>query len=609
MRDSEDISEFRPSRKAVAVTVFVLLAVHAGLLGWGATRHSPAWDEVGHFSAGISHWQLRQFNLYRANPPLVRMVATLPVVFAGIETNWRELSQEPWAREQWPYGRELVDLNGPRYFHLLTMARWACIPLSLLGGYVCFRWARELYGLGAGLLSLTLWCFSPNIIAHAQLITPDAGTTIFGLVAAYAFWLWLKKPTWLRANGVGVTLGLALLCKAPWAVLFLVWPLLWTVYRWPLRWSDGKRQLLREVGQLTVGLLLGIFVLNLGYGFEGSFQLLGDYRFASKTLTGATDDPSQEPAPENRFAGTWLGKVPVPLPKCYLMGIDCQQFEFESNRWGSYLRGKWRHGGWWYYYLYGLAIKVPLGTWVLMLLALLVGFSRRGYSASWRDELVLLVPIAVVLTLISSQTGINNHLRYVLPIFPFAFIWASKIAQAVRFRSRTVCVIAAAGLLWSVTSSLWYYPHSLSYFNELVGGPKGGHFHLGSSNIDWGQDLFYLKRWLDEHPEAKPLYTACDSVLAPHQLGIEECGRPPAGPPAVTVSTDPEHPIGPVPGWFAASVYQIHGETREIEYFLEFEPVAMAGYSVYIYHITLEDANRVRRLLGCDELPTNGQEP
>jgi hypothetical protein len=28
----------------------------------------------------------------------------------------------------------------------------------------------------------------------------------------------------------------------------------------------------------------------------------------------------------------------------------------------------------------------------------------------------------------------------------------------------------------------------------------------------------------------------------------------------------------------------------------------MAGYSIYIYHITLEDANRVRRGLGLPEL-------
>ena len=57
-----------------------LLAAHALLLGWGALRHSPPWDEVPHLVAGISHWELGRFDLYRVNPPLVRIVAALPVI-------------------------------------------------------------------------------------------------------------------------------------------------------------------------------------------------------------------------------------------------------------------------------------------------------------------------------------------------------------------------------------------------------------------------------------------------------------------------------------------------------------------------------------------------
>lgn len=37
-------------------------------------------------------------------------------------------------------------------------------------------------------------------------------------------------------------------------------------------------------------------------------------------------------------------------------------------------------------------------------------------------------------------------------------------------------------------------------------------------------------------------------------------------------------------------------------YFQQFEPAAMAGYSIYIYYLTLEDANRLRRELGRPEL-------
>ncbi len=59
-----------------------LLAIHAGLLAYGAAVHSPSIDEVGHLAAGLSHWQLGRFDLYHVNPPLVRMVAAVPVLFA-----------------------------------------------------------------------------------------------------------------------------------------------------------------------------------------------------------------------------------------------------------------------------------------------------------------------------------------------------------------------------------------------------------------------------------------------------------------------------------------------------------------------------------------------
>jgi hypothetical protein len=293
------------------------------------------------------------------------------------------------------------------------------------------------------------------------------------------------------------------------------------------------------------------------------------------------------PVGRNRFAGTWLGKLPVPLPTEYVTGIDVQRREFEIEKWG-YLRGQWRRRGWWYYYVYGLAVKVPLGTWCLVLLALGVGTLLRGYRASWPDELMVIGPAIVVLTLVSLQTGINKHVRYVLPILPFGCIWASRVARAMERRSWKIATLGLAALSWSVTSSLWVYPHSLSYFNELVGGPTGGHAHLLDSNIDWGQDLLYLKRWLHSHPQVQLSGLSYFVPLVdPEIVGIES-PHPPRD--------------GPLPGWHAVCVNHLRGRGQEYAYFLRLEPVAMAGYSLYIYQITLQEANGVRRKLGLPAL-------
>jgi len=362
-------------------------------------------------------------------------------------------------------------------------------------------------------------------------------------------------------------------------------------------------------------LLLAVYVVNLGYGFEGSLKRLGDYRFVSRLFWGdyGLGTPGTEVG--NRFSGTCLGALPVPLPENYLRGIDRQRLDFEESRW-SYLGGQWRFGGWWYYYLYALAVKEPLGTWLIAILAVLVSILCRGYSARWRDELVVLAPMLTILVLVSSQTGVQ-YLRYALPMFPFAFIWVSKLARAFEFGwgqkgrrgegrgagsphpdplpegegralHRMIACVAAAALLWSVGSSLYYYPHSLSYFNEVVGGPTGGHYHLGDSNIDWGQDLLYLKKWYDEHPEARPLFLALFCPLVDPQAAGIDSRSPPNG--------------ALEPGWYGVSVNRLHDRSREYEHFLRLKPVAMVGYTVYIYHITLEHANRVRRDLGLPEL-------
>src|SRR5262249_44917669 len=124
-----------------------------------------------------------------------------------------------------------LKANRERWFQYFVLARWACIPLSLLGGYVCWRWAGELYGPRAGLLALLLWCFCPHVLACAPTIRAGGGGAARGVAAAFGLWRWLRGPTAGRAVLAGVCLGLAELTKMTWLPLFLLWPLLWALYR------------------------------------------------------------------------------------------------------------------------------------------------------------------------------------------------------------------------------------------------------------------------------------------------------------------------------------------------------------------------------------------
>ncbi len=66
------------------------------------------------------------------------------------------------------------------------------------------------------------------------------------------------------------------------------------------------------------------------------------------------------------------------------------------------------------------------------------------------------------------------------------------------------------------------------------------------------------------------------------------------------------------PGWYAVSVNYLTGyryfETDEpvYAYFQQLEPVASAGYSIYIYHVTPDDVDKFKSTL---EVPTSVDEP
>ncbi len=629
-----------PCRRVVRRMCAALLAVHIGLLAWSAARHSPTFDETGFMVAGLSHWMLGRFDLYPVNPPLVRMVATAPVLAFRPEVDWSGYEHAQQTRPEYWIGWNFQLLHKDRAVLFFALARWACIPFSVLGAWICFRWAKDLYGPWAGLIALTLWCSCPNILAHGALISADAGAAALGVAAGYCYWRWLKHAAWHWALLAGLTLGLALLAKLTLLVVFGLWPALWLARIA----GPGLARLVRhrgcrgrclplaaiaqshppchglagpapspwrgQIAQLLVILTVAIVLINAGYGFEGSFQPLGKYRFASSLLGGG--DSHTAPAEwGNRFAGSWLAHVPVPLPENYLWGIDRQRRDFEMKMW-SYLRGEWRFGGWWYYYLYGLLIKEPLGVIALLILAMGLPWGLRGRSPGWAHECVVLAPAVVILALVSSQTGFNHHLRYVLPAMPFLFIWMSRASLVLGTeRTRWTAAAIVAALAWSAASSLWVYPHSLSYFNELVGGPRNGHRHLLDSNIDWGQDLLYLKRWCHAHPEARPLRLAYFGS-APFEIAALDDVLPLPTPDRGAGASNRFPSSVPETGWYAASVHLLQSSagppfaSSDLRYLLQLQPVASAGYSIRIYHITAEDAERLRREMG---LPPLSQPP
>jgi len=71
---------------------------------------------------------------------------------------------------------------------------WRSFSVAL-GGLV-FAWSRRLWGDAGGLLSLALYCFCPNFLAHAPLATSDVAMALGLLAACGAFWWQSRELTW-----------------------------------------------------------------------------------------------------------------------------------------------------------------------------------------------------------------------------------------------------------------------------------------------------------------------------------------------------------------------------------------------------------------------------
>ncbi|MEZ6122990.1 MAG: hypothetical protein R3C49_07430 [Planctomycetaceae bacterium] len=426
--------------------IILLFCLHTAMLSWCAIRNSFCWTEAGLLPSGIIDWQFGDFAAFRVNPPLIRMWAALPVLAFDPEVPYYGESEDPRHRVEWDLARTMIETNGTVAWTWLIWARLVCVPLSLLGMYVAGLWAREQFGNAAQLGTVFLWTFSPWMIGYGCLMSGDAQAASMGVIVLYAFRCWLRDVSFSRSYILGVAAGITVLTKLSWLILFGLLPFLWILIRGADWWSARRStdlshkahwpSVLREVCLALFSVVICLLVINLAYGFKGSFRLLGDYHFISKALAGG-DDWQMDHFDGNRFRETWLGGIPVPLPEDLMIGLDLQKWDFDRERW-SYFGGEWQNHGWWFYYLFGLSVKTPIGTLILFVLAVIGTLTRRRWRGTWCDTLILLIPVCLILTLASAETGLNRHTRYVLPVVPLLTVFTGRVFQ-----------LLVSGPLWS----------------------------------------------------------------------------------------------------------------------------------------------------------------
>ena len=170
---------------------------------------SQTWDEGDHIFAGYESWKRADFGLNPEHPPLLKMLATAPLLSAPLKVP--ELQERYFKEEAFLDGKEFLYRNDADA--ILFRARMAAAALTLLTALLVFAATREMFGTGAAFVALALLAFEPNLLAHGALVTTDAGISCFMFATVYAFYRYAKAPSLWRLLVVGVSAGLALAVK------------------------------------------------------------------------------------------------------------------------------------------------------------------------------------------------------------------------------------------------------------------------------------------------------------------------------------------------------------------------------------------------------------
>ncbi len=499
---------------------------------------------------------------------MVRMIASVPVVLMGGGIEPTALVESPTLRSEGLLAVEYIYQHGPDVFQWVSISRMAVIPIALFGTWLLWKIGSHFGNRNSGLFAAVLWTFSPMVLTHSATITSDIAGTVFGLWAAWCFYVWIRTGTIPHAIWLGISIAAAMLSKSTWIILP---PLFIAIGLY--RFLTGRSRTAGRVESLQVAgiVLISFFIIHAAYDFQGFMKPIGRFDFVSQTLSG-TNEVVQGRG--NRFRGTVLEWLPAPLPADYIRGMDVQKLDFEGRA-RSYLMGTWRDHGWWYYYVVGWLVKEPLAFWLILLVGV-TGWTRtitkrNRLRTKWRGLLIVLGPGLFLFCFVSSQTGMNLHLRYVLPAFPAVFLFAAYLFH----RSARPFQLTMMGLLiWFSLSSATMLPRSYAFFSQVIGGPQKGHLYLNASNLDWGQDLRTIENWVRENPEKRPVYL----VYFPDYLDFQRLGID-AKDGSKRVSQD-----GPsADGWWLVSTNMCLNSPQS--WFLNQTPTESLSVSTNVYHV------------------------
>ena len=552
-------------RVRAGVAAFLLILLFAARLLISNRSTGMASDEFAHIPAGYLHLTEHRFDFNSEHPPLIKVLSAMPLLLLKptITDHWKHVND--WG-EWFAFCSDFFFLSGEKARQLIFWARVPMILVACVLGLLIYKWSSSLFGSAAGVMSLALFTFEPNIFAHSRFVLTDIGATLVYAAFWYLVWRWLKVPSLAASLAVSLAASVSILVKHSMVVVPACWMTILIVMM-------ASRKLTARMGLSSIGLasMLMLLVVNAGYAFH------------SKLFYGF-----------------------VPIPEDYLRGLD---IVIRHNAIGhpAYLLGNFSTAGWWYYFPLTFLVKAPIPL-LLVSTAALPWFVTSFARADARTSFCLLFPPAFYIAM-SMSSHINIGIRHILPLFPFLFVIGGGLFATLYIRrSRwTIFLVGLAIWLASISLTLGYDP--IEYFNPLAGGPRRGWRYVADSNVDLGQNFYRLTEYIKANKLPNPNlyvvgveYNLLEGIhynaLLPYRLNDEFRSSFP-------FTFDEKHePFRP--GIYAVSVAKIldaysftsdasaseKESATALRRLLDLEPRAKIGNFVWIYDLSAEDINK-----------------
>jgi len=549
--------------------------VYTTLAVGSSVQRSATWDEPMHLTAGYMALVEGDHRVDPSHPPFLRMWAALPLLVLprpAIDTAAIDRVSAPqWSSQAYEFARRFlyVDNDADR---LLSAGRFMVVLLGVALGILLFCWTNEWLGFVPAVLALGFFTLEPNIAAHATLITTDLGVTCFIFGAVYFLWRTCRRPRAADIAGVAIFAALACVTKFSGVVL---WPILACLVAVAVLHRS-------PVSMKTAASILGVAAAATFTAVWAIYAFRHAPSASAAWIFNFTDAPSlRSQAPLLTGLGAWLDAHRI-LPNAFIQGFVYTQVS--SQQMPGFLAGNISSDGWWYYFPIAFLIKTPSALIVLFIAGLVVYVKRRR-ELEIANELFVVVPVVIYLG-VAMTSGINLGLRHILPIYPFVLLIAVAAAKELMAARRPIgrIAFAAIAVFWLVRYAD-HYPRTLTYFNLFVGGSSNGYKYLVDSNLDWGQHLKLLKRWMDEGGVSH-VNLAYFGSADPAYYGIA-CTHLPGAPTfALPLIMKPE-----LPGYVAISATVLSGVYLPPPWrlfyrgFQERTPVARIGNTILVYWV------------------------